>query len=61
MTVTVPSAEMGAVRVGQPLTFSTDAVPGKVFAGRVMFINPIVNEGARWVKVIAEVETVQKN
>jgi membrane fusion protein, multidrug efflux system len=56
LTVTVPSAEMGAVRVGQPLTFSTDALPGKVFTGKVMFINPIVNEGDRSVKVIAEVE-----
>jgi RND family efflux transporter MFP subunit len=47
---------MGTVRVGQPLTFSTDALLGKVFTGKVMFINPIVNEGDRSVKVIAEVE-----
>jgi membrane fusion protein, multidrug efflux system len=56
LTVTVPSAEMGTVRVGQPLTFSTDALLGKVFTGKVMFINPVVNEGDRSVKVIAEVE-----
>jgi len=56
LTVTVPSAEMEIVRVDQPLNFSTDAFPGKMFTGRVMFINPIVNEGDRSVKVIAEVE-----
>jgi len=56
LTVPVPSAEMEAVRVGQPLTFSTDALPGKTFSGRVMFINPIVNDADRSVKVIAEVE-----
>ena len=56
LTVTVPSAEMEAVRVGQPLNFSTDALPGKAFSGRVMFINPIVNDADRSVKVIAEVE-----
>jgi membrane fusion protein, multidrug efflux system len=56
LTVTVPSAEMGALRTGQPLTFSTDALPGKIFAGKVMFINPIVNEADRSVKVIAEVD-----
>lgn len=56
LTVTVPSAEMEAVRVGQPLTFSTDALSGKTFSGRVMFINPIVNDADRSVKVIAEVE-----
>ena len=56
LTVPVPSAEMEIVRVGQPLTFSTDALPGKTFSGRVMFINPVVNDADRSVKVIAEVE-----
>ena len=56
LTVTVPSSEMGSLRAGQPLTFSTDAIPGKAFTGRVMFINPVVNEADRSVKVVAEVE-----
>jgi RND family efflux transporter MFP subunit len=56
LTVTVPSGEMGAVRVGQPLTFSTDALPGKTFSGKVKFINPAVNEADRSVKVVAEVQ-----
>jgi RND family efflux transporter MFP subunit len=56
LTVTVPSGEMGMVRVGQPLTFSTDAISGNNFTGKVMFINPVVNEADRSVKVIAEVE-----
>ena len=56
LTVTVPSAEMGAVQIGQPLTFSTDALSGRTFSGKVMFINPIVNEADRSVKVIVEVE-----
>jgi len=60
LTVTVPSIEMAAVRVGQPLTFSTDALPNKVFAGRVMFINPTVNEADRSVKVVAEVDNTSE-
>ncbi len=56
LTVTVPSGEMAAVQVGLPLTFSTDAVPNKAFKGKVMFINPTVNEADRSVKVVAEVE-----
>ncbi len=56
LTVTVPSGEMGAVRMGQALTFSTDAIPGKTFAGKVMFINPTVNESDRSVRGVAEVE-----
>jgi len=58
LTVTVPSGEMGAVRMGQALTFSTDAIPGKTFAGKVMFINPTVNESDRSVRVVAEVENI---
>ena len=56
LTVTVSSIEMAAVRVGQPLTFSTDALPNKVFTGKVMFINPTVNEVDRSVKIVAEVD-----
>jgi membrane fusion protein, multidrug efflux system len=59
LIVTVPSREMEAVRVGQSLTFSTDSMPGKTFTGRVMFINPAVNEADRSVKVTAEVENLQ--
>jgi len=56
LTVTVPSGEMSEIRLGQPLTFSTAALPGKNFTGKVMFINPVVNEADRSVKVVAEVE-----
>ena len=56
LTVTVPSVEMGMLRVGQSLTFSTDAIPGNTFTGKVMFINPMVNEADRSVKVVAEVD-----
>jgi RND family efflux transporter MFP subunit len=60
LTVTVPSNEMDAVRIGQSLTFSTDAIRGKNFTGKVMFINPVVNEADRSVKVTAEVENVSE-
>ncbi len=56
LTVSVPSGEMASLRVGQPLTFRTDAFPGKTFTGRVKFINPAVDEADRSVKVVAEVE-----
>jgi len=60
LTVTVPSVEMGMVRVGLPLAFSTDAIPGKLFTGKVMFINPVVNESDRSVKVTAEVKNISE-
>jgi RND family efflux transporter MFP subunit len=56
LTVTVPSGDMAAIRVGQPLTFSTMALPGQSFQGKLKFINPVVNEADRSVKVVAEVD-----
>jgi RND family efflux transporter MFP subunit len=55
LTVTVPSHRMGALAVGQPLIFASDAFAGESFEGKVMFINPMVNEADRSVKVVAEV------
>ncbi len=56
LTVSVPSIEMARVRVGHELHFTTDAHPGRTFIGKIMFINPSVNETDRALKVIAEVD-----
>lgn len=55
LTVSVPSAKLGDLRAGQPIEFTTDAVPGRTFLGRVMFINPAVDESDRSARVVAEV------
>ena len=55
LTVSVPSVHLGVVRVGQPLAFTVDAIPGRTFTGTVMFINPAVDEASRAAKVVAEV------
>ena len=55
LTVTVPSEDLPLVRVGQPLEFTTDAFAGRTFRGKVMFINPTVDESSRAAKVVAEV------
>jgi RND family efflux transporter MFP subunit len=60
LTVTVPSRDMGRIRVGQVLTFTTDTFPGKTFSGRVRFVNPQVAEADRSVKVMAEVPNSQE-
>ncbi len=58
LVANVPSHATALLKVGQPLLFTTDAVPGKEFRGRVKFINPTVNPSDRSVKVIAEVANV---
>lgn len=56
LTVSVPSSAIGSLAVGQPLNFTVDAIPGRVFEGLVSFINPAVDEASRTLKVIALVE-----
>lgn len=56
LTVTVPSVAMSGLRPGQLLEFTTDALPGRIFRGTVMFINPSVGEADRSLRVIAEVK-----
>ncbi len=55
LTISVPSVKLGDLRAGQRLEFTTDAVAGRSFSGRVMFINPSIDEANRSVKVVAEV------
>lgn len=55
LKVTVPSGKIASVRVGQPLSFATEAMPGEEFEGKVAFINPAADEASRAVQVVAEV------
>ncbi len=55
LTVSVPSTRLAAVKVGQPLEFTTDTLPGRTFTGKVMFINPAIDQASRSAKVVAEV------
>jgi RND family efflux transporter MFP subunit len=55
LTVNVPSTALASLRVGQPLEFTTDALPGRTFLGQVMFINPTADPVSRSVRVVADV------
>lgn len=55
LTVSVPSVNMASVSVGQALDFYVDAFPGRLFTGKVMYINPEVDAANRTVQVTAEV------
>lgn len=43
------------VDLGQQVEFQTEAYPGKIFKGRVVYIDPLVNEKTRTVRVRLEV------
>lgn len=55
LTVTVPSTRMSVLKLGQILSFKTDAVPEKEFKGKVMYLNPSLSEADRSLRVVAEV------
>lgn len=56
LTVTIPSVDSARVKVGQALEFTVDALPGRIFTGTVMFINPELSAADRSLKVVAEVQ-----
>ena len=55
LTVSVPSSRLSSVKVGQVIEFTTDALPGRTFSGKVMFINPAIDAASRSAKVVVEV------
>ena len=56
LTVSVPSAHIASIHIGQPLEFTTDTLPGRTFTGKVSFINPELDPATRSAKVVAEVQ-----
>ncbi|MFC5508579.1 MULTISPECIES: efflux RND transporter periplasmic adaptor subunit [Hyphomicrobiales] len=51
----VPEHDLGAVRLGQPVTMRTHALPGRSFTGRVDLIYPQVNKETRTTRVRVEI------
>lgn len=47
--------ELPWVQYGQMAEISTEAIPGQRFSGRVWFINPVLNEETRTVKVLLNI------
>lgn len=48
------------IGMGQEVEFQTDAHPGTVFSGKVVYIDPLVNEKTRTVRVRLEVDNSDK-
>ena len=44
-------SDLAWLRYGQDVEFTTEAYPGEVFRGRIAFIDPVLNEDTRTVKV----------
>lgn len=51
----VPEVFLAAVRVGQPLSITADAFPGRSFEGTVYAIDPLIDEAGRSIVIRATV------
>ena len=51
----VPEVYLTQVRIGQPLSITLDAFPGKSYEGRVMAVNPLVDAAGRAVVIRAQI------
>ncbi len=47
LTLTVPQQDMALIKIGQTVTFQTDAFPGRQFTGTVRYISPAVTADNR--------------
>ena len=47
LTLTVPQQDMAQIKIGQTVTFQTDAFPGRRFTGAVRYISPTVTADNR--------------
>lgn len=52
--------ELPWVKYGQPVEIESEAIPGRRFAGRVGFINPVLNEDSRTIKVLVSIDNAEK-
>jgi Cu(I)/Ag(I) efflux system membrane fusion protein len=52
--------ELPWVRYGQPVEIATEAAPGETFMGRVWFINPVLTDESRTVKVLVNIANKDK-
>jgi Cu(I)/Ag(I) efflux system membrane fusion protein len=52
--------ELASVRYGQTAEISTEAYPGETFTGRVWFINPVLTDESRTVKVLVNIANKDK-
>ncbi len=55
LQLTVPGLETGRISLGQPVTATVDAYPGRTFAGQITAVNPAIVQASRSLLVEARV------
>lgn len=59
LEATVPTGQLAALRVGAPVTFTVNGLPGHTFEGQITRINPAVDPATRQVRIYAEIPNTE--
>lgn len=59
LEASVPAAQLAALRIGSPVTFTVNGLPQRAFEGRITRINPAVDPATRQVRVYAEIPNTE--
>lgn len=51
-TLNVPEREIATMRAGAPVSMTADALPGRVFEGRIARVSPVVDAGSGTFRVV---------
>lgn len=49
-------SDIGWIKYGQKTEFTTESYPGEIFSGRISFIDPVLNDKTRTVKIRVNIE-----
>jgi RND family efflux transporter MFP subunit len=52
---TVPADQLGAIRIGSPISFTVTGYPGRTFTGTISSIYPSADPGTRQVRLFAKI------
>ena len=55
LEASVPAAQLTAIRIGSPVTFTVTGYPGKTFQGKVTRINPAADASTGQVRIVASI------
>lgn len=57
----IPQSQLGAISIGQPITLTVEAYPGRVYNGKINAIEPVINAQTGLVNVQAELPNEDKS
>ncbi len=55
-TLNVPEREIGTMRAGAPVELRVDALPGRIFPGRIQRVSPVVDAGSGTFRVVCAID-----